>query len=228
MLGIRIVRQALLGLVLSFSAVAYAEEAAEAVAEAAAEPLDMVLLKNGSKVFGTITSARDGVIVLETDFAGTLNIDATTVDSMTSQGSLVVQLADGYVIRDQPVIVEEDSLLVTLDSGEERPYSMSDVLLMNPEPWELGDGYKPFGLVSFAWALERGNSDTDELDYKLESYWRSLEDRYTLKLNGEIDETNGLKNADNWQVVGKYDYFLERENYVGAKLAAEQDEFQDL
>jgi hypothetical protein len=44
--------------------------------------------------------------------------------------------------------------------------------------------------------VEEGNTDTDELDYKVESFWRSLEDRYTLHLDGELDEANGVKNTD--------------------------------
>ena len=196
--------------------------------ETAVVPLDEVVLKNGSRILGTVTSARDGLIVIETDFAGTLSIDLETVDVLRTQGSLVVQLADGYVVRDQPIALEEEGLVVTTDTGDQRSYGMSDILLVNPEPWELGDGYKAFGLVSFAWAVQRGNTDTDELDYKMESFWRSLEDRYTLKMDGELDETNRIKNADNWRITGKYDYFLEGNNYWGAKAVAESDEFADL
>jgi hypothetical protein len=76
--------------------------------------------------------------------------------------------------------------------------------------------------------MQRGNTDTDELDYKLESRWRSKADRYTLKADGEVDETNGQKTADNWKVVGKYDYFLEGPNYVGLVTSAEKDKFRDL
>ena len=92
----------------------------------------------------------------------------------------------------------------------------------------MGEGYRASGLASVAWLLERGNTLNDELDYKVETYWRSLKDRYTLKFNGEIDESNGVKNADNNQIIGKYDYFLENDYYWGVKFAAKQDEFADL
>jgi hypothetical protein len=223
--GINCLRSAVLGIALVLlSATGHAQD----TPEAPEVPLDEVVLKNGSRILGTVTSARDGLIVIETDFAGTLSIDSTTVDVMRTQGSLVVQLADGQVIRDQPILLEEGGMLVTTDSGAQRAYGMSDILLVNPEPWELGDGYKAFGLVSFAWGIERGNTDTDELDYKVDSVWRSLEDRYTVKFNGAVDKANGIKNADNTTLVGKYDYFLDGPNYWGAKAAAEQDEFADL
>ena len=223
MFGTKIIRAAIVGCAITLAVGLQAEETSEATTA-----LDEILLKNGSRVLGTVTSSRDGVIVIDTDFAGTLSIDSTTVDTMRTQGSLVIQMADGAIIRDQPIVLEKEGMVVTSDSGEQRSYAMQEILLVNPEPWELGDGYKAMGLVSFAWSLQRGNTDTDEIDYKLESIWRSLEDRYTLKMDGELDETNGLKNADNWSIVGKYDYFLEHNNYWGGRIGAEQDEFADL
>ncbi|MEH6567818.1 MAG: DUF481 domain-containing protein [Halioglobus sp.] len=223
MLG-RIFFNAVLFAALVTSAGAHAQD----VPEANELPLDEILLKNGSRILGTVTSVRDGVVSIDTDFAGTLSIDSATVDSMFTQGSLVLQLADGSVIRDKPIVLEQESMLVTSSSGSQTSYGMSDILLVNPEPWELGDGYKAFGLVSLALGYERGNTNTDELDYKLESYWRSLEDRYTIKMNGAIDKANGIKSADNWSILGKYDYFLEGSNYWGVKAGLQQDEFIDL
>lgn len=227
MSAIKHIRGLVLSLLLAVVNGAWAEDA-NVTPETDVVPLDEVLLNNGSRILGTVISSRDGLIVIETDFAGTLSIDSETVKAMRTQGSLVVQLADGHVIRDQPILLEEEGMVVTTDAGGKRSYGMKDILLVNPEPWELGDGYKAFGLVSFAWSVQRGNTDTDELDYKMESFWRSLEDRYTLKMDGELDETNRIKNADNWRITGKYDYFLEGTNYWGAKAVAESDEFADL
>lgn len=65
--------------------------------------------------------------------------------------------------------------------------------LVNPEPWRIGDGYKWFGELNSALAMERGNTDTDELDINFESIWRSLEDRYTVRGAWELDEANGVE-----------------------------------
>ena len=37
--------------------------------ETSASPPDEIILKNGSRVLGTVTSVRDGVVKVETDFA---------------------------------------------------------------------------------------------------------------------------------------------------------------
>jgi len=215
-------------LVVFLSVAAHAEDAAEPGAETSDAPPDIVLLKNGSKILGTVTSARDGVLVVETDFAGSINIDTAEVDSVHTQGSLVVQMSDGKIIENKPIVLDEGTMQVTADSGQERTYDVSEISLINPEPWELGNGYNATGDISFAWGMERGNSDTDELDFRMDAFWRSLKDRYTVKLNGDLDKANGIKNTANWRVIGKYDRSLEGPHYWCVNLNLEKDQFADL
>jgi len=188
---------------------------------------DEIVLKNGSRLIGSVSEIRDQVLTLETDFAGTLSIEMDQVASVHTESPVVVLKVDESVVRENPLLLDEGLVEVP---GADQTYPLQDLLVVNPEPWELGQGYRWTGVVNFALALERGNSDTDELDYNLESVWRSKRDRYTFRLNGEIDEANGEKNADNWQATGKYDYFqlLEDPNYVGLLAFAEKDKFRDL
>ena len=47
-------------------------------------------------------------------------------------------------------------------------------------------------------------------------------------MDGEIDEANDVKSADNWTIQGKYDNFFSDHSYWGVQALAEQDEFADL
>ena len=199
-----------------------------ATAGEAAAVLDEVVLKNGSRVLGRITATRDGVVTVETDFAGTLEIGIDQIASLSTAEPVVVQLADESIIRDQPLRIDNEQLMVTTGAGAPQAYALDQLLLVNPDPWELGEGYRWTGLLSFALAMQRGNTDTDEMDFRLESIWRSLEDRYTFRGWGEYDETSGAKSADNWTLLGKYDYFVSDANYWGFNIQAEHDKFADL
>ena len=190
--------------------------------------LDEILLKNGSRVLGTVTSSRDGVVTIDTNFAGTLSINNDEIQSMQTQNSLVLQMADGQIIENKPVAIENEQVTISGGSGDQLNYPLADVLLVNPEPWELGQGYKATGNVSFAFVMQRGNTESDELDYRLESIWRSLRDRYTIRIDGEFDESKDVKIADNWKLVGKYDYFMDGPWYTGINFVVESDEFRDL
>ena len=198
-----------------------------ATAEEVAAVLDEVVLKNGSRILGRITATRGGVVTVETDFAGTLDIGIDQVAALSTAEPVVVQLADDSVIRGQPLRIDNEQLMVTTGSGAQA-YALDQLLLVNPDPWELGEGYRWTGRLSFALAMQRGNTETDEMDFRLESTWRSIEDRYTFRGWGEYDETSGAKTADNWTLLGKYDYFVSDVNYWGFNIQAEHDKFADL
>jgi putative salt-induced outer membrane protein YdiY len=199
-----------------------------ATAGEAGAVLDEVILKNGSRILGSITATRGGVVTVETDFAGTLEIGIDQIASLSTTEPVVVQLADESIIRDQPLRIDNQQLMVTTGAGAAQVYALDQLLLVNPDPWELGEGYRWTGLLSFAIAMQRGNTDTDEMDFRLESIWRSLGDRYTFRGWGEYDETSGAKSADNWTLLGKYDYFVSDANYWGFNVQAEHDKFADL
>jgi hypothetical protein len=193
-----------------------------------ATALDKIMLKNGSVIYGTVKSAMDGVVSFDTEFAGVIEVKSSAIDSMQTQGSVTIQVTDGTIIKDKPLQIEKESFEFNNAQGELISYTVAEIKHVNPEPWQLGEGYKWFGNVSFAFELERGNSDSDELDYRVNSVWRSLENRYTVKLNGEIDKSNDVKSADNSMLVGKYDRFTSNDSYWGLNLALEQDDFEDL
>ncbi len=202
---------------------AHAEEGEEA-----AEKRDEILLKSGSRILGTLTGSRDGVVTIDTDFAGTLSIELDKIASLQTDNPVLIQLADQSVLQQQPLRIEDDALVLATAAGAEETVALGDLLLVNPEPWELGQGYRWTGLASAAMVTERGNTDTDELDYKLETVWRSIRDRYTIKYNGEKDKNNNETTTDKWYALGKYDYFLRDPLYAGFQVSAEHDKFADL
>ena len=196
-----------------------------AVAESAAPTPDEILLKNGSRILGEVTGSRKGVVTIETDFAGTINVELDQIKSVNTQDPVVILMTDDSVQRDSTLVISEEQLVLS-EAGQTFP--LDDLAIINPDPWELGEGYRWTGAVGFALVRQRGNTDTDEVDYKLDTKWRSKRDRYTVQANGETDEADGTKTADNWRISGKYDYFLEDPNYVGLLAQAEKDKFQDL
>ena len=196
-----------------------------AQAESSAPPPDEILLKNGSRILGEVTSARSGVVTIETDFAGTIKVALEQIQTVNTQSPVVLLMTDDSVREDSTLVIAEEQVVLS-EPGQSFP--LDNLAIINPDPWELGEGYRWTGSIGVALVRQRGNTDTDEMDYRLETKWRSKRDRYTLQANGESDEADGTKTADNWRVSGKYDYFLEDPNYVGVLAQAEKDKFQDL
>jgi hypothetical protein len=194
-----------------------------------AEPVqDQVVLKSGSKILGKVTGSRDGVVTIETDFAGTLDIELDKIASLQTSNPVLIQLADKTVIPEQPLRIQDDMLVIDTATSPEQAFAVSELLLVNPEPWELGQGYRWTGVASFALSAQRGNTDTDDLFYNLESVWRSKQDRYTIKYNGENNKADGETTVEKWYGSGKYDYFFDGPVYGGIQGSAEHDKFTDL
>lgn len=213
---------------MAFSLGSIAQEATADVTEEGAATRDEIVLKDGSRVLGDIQSVRDGAVTITTDFAGDISIPLDKIDSLSDDENATLLLEDERVVEVQPLTIEDSELVTSGVDGASTVITLDQLKVVNPEPWELGEGYKWSGLANFALTLERGNTQNDELDYKLETQWVSTDDRYSIDWRGESDETNGLKTADNWIARLKYDYFLVDPWYTGISASAEHDEFADI
>lgn len=191
---------------------------------------DELVMKNGSRLIGTLISASQSDVVFETPFSGQIKIKQANIDRIVADQKVTLMMQDGRVFREKQVVSREQRLLVM--GADEQPviFDVADIKMMNPEPWQIGDGYKWFGQVNSAFSAERGNTDIDKVYLDFESIWRSLEDRYTIRGLWEVDGTDGTKNKNIARIRNKYDRFSREDpdNYLGAQLAFEHDEFADL
>ena len=197
-----------------------------ALATPAQASVDRIELINGSVIIGSFIDADNGKVKIQTDFAGTLLIDQARIAAMDVNSALTLQLDDGSVLASDGLKVSEQTL--HLDAASTATYSLEHLTRINPEPWELGLGYRHSGNASSAFSVQRGNTTRDELDYRVASRWTGLRDRYTLKLEGELLEANGERSAENWMVTAKYDRFQVGDYYWGLAASIEEDRFTDL
>ncbi len=191
-----------------------------------AQAVDRIELRDGSVVFGTFKDADEGKVSVKTTFAGMLEIDQAEIVAMSVETDLVLQMDDGQVLETAGLTVDGERL--ELEEQAAASYALAELTRINPEPWELGDGYDFTGLASVSFNSQRGNTSLDELDYRIEGRWRSLVDRYRLDAFGEVDEAQGTKNAENWTVRARYDRVQTGNWYWGGGASAEQDLFADL
>lgn len=191
---------------------------------------DEIRMKNGSRLIGELVSIEADKVIFSTPFAGTITITQDNVDRVITEKPVTLMMEDGTVYRDRQIISTEKAMLVEAEGQAPVLFNANDIEMVNPEPWKLGEGYDWSGRFSFAAEAERGNSDSDEWDIKVDSVWLSLEDRYTVKGRMEYEEARNVKTEDNWYAFFKYDRFRQpgSTNYRGAKLSFQYDEFEDI
>ena len=191
---------------------------------------DEILMKNGSRLVGTLVSSSGSEVVFDTPFAGEITLKQENIESMVTTEDVTLLMRDGRVFRDKKIIEQEGELVVIDKNQSPVEFAVADIEFVNPEPWLLGEGYKWSGQVNARIESERGNSDSDEVDMDFESIWRSLEDRFTIRGLTELDRSNGDKTKDTWWIRNKYDRFSKSDpdNYYGYQLYFEYDKFADL
>ena len=191
---------------------------------------DELLMKNGSRLVGTLVTMSEAGVVFDTPFAGEITIERGTIQTIITEEKVTRLMQDGLIFRDTLSVAEGDTLTVLGDDQLPIQFAAADINQLNPEPWRLGDGYKWYGEANTALESERGNTDTDEIDIDFESIWRSLEDRFTVRGSWELDKTDDVKKKDKRRLRTKYDRFSvdDPDNYYGIQAAFEHDEFADL
>ncbi|MDG0991165.1 MAG: DUF481 domain-containing protein, partial [Luminiphilus sp.] len=190
-----------------------------------------IQLTDGTVIVGVVTGIRGGKVKVATAFSDDeLKIPADMVANFEQIQETHLMLKDESMVT-LPAIAVVDGALVL----ESETIALVDIDVMNPEPWEQGQGFKWTGDTSAALAVARGNTDTNELDVAINTVLKSTRDRYTLNGSIDMDDTGSAGSdvrtdtADKWKLLGKYDYYLKNDrNYVGFNLAVESDALADI
>lgn len=190
---------------------------------------DELLLSDGSRILGTVVKKEGNTLDFKTSFAGTIKVKWGQVSQLRTDRPAQVLLSNEEVISVRVFTNSADTTtLQAAPDSQPQSFSPAQVAFINPEPWRLGQGFKFSGRTNFALESQRGNTDKDEIDLDGNLLWRRKQDRFTLFGELEHDKNNGTTTTDNWNLSGKYDYFVTKKRYYGALLFAESDDFAEL
>ena len=195
---------------------------------------DELLLRDGSRILGTVGKKDNGVLEFKTSYAGTLKVKWSEIVELRTDEPVKVMLKNDDIIETTAIRNTED--VVTLQTGtqdEPEPVELaqSDIAFVNPEAWRLGEGYKFTGRANLAFESERGNSDTDELDMDFEMTYRRLKDRFVaygeLERDRDNERNKDVTTDDNWKLNGRYHRFVTDKWFWGGTLGFDADDKAD-
>lgn len=193
---------------------------------------DVVILQNGDRLTGKVVRQEDGLLQLETDYAGTLTIDWDQVHECQLDEPARLLLDDQEVLEAKRIVrsTTTDRLQIREpDARASRSLPDDRVEVLNPEPWELGDGHKLNGAVNVAFQDESGNSESTELDLDFTLRYRRRWDEFESYGQLEYDTTRGIRTTENWTLLNKYVRRFHKTPWYGAGwLRFKHDRFADL
>ncbi|MEM7261987.1 MAG: DUF481 domain-containing protein [Planctomycetota bacterium] len=191
-----------------------------------AAPLDVVTLQDGSKIYGTITTLKGGVLSIQTDSAakGTLDVKFENVSAMTWNGPQKLALENGNVLHGQ-IAAEGGVLTVTSESLDPITVPLASVKGVNLPP------KKPVthkGFVGMNGRITDGNSRTKSVSAQANYEMRTEKSRLTLKGDWNYAEDQGDLSARSASAQMKYDLFITERTFAYANAGVLGDDFADL
>jgi putative salt-induced outer membrane protein YdiY len=191
---------------------------------------DIVLLKGGDRLSGTIVSKDDKQLTLQTAYAKEpITLLWTEVTNIETDQPARFMLNDKTLINAQATRASESTVVLKGgDTVTTTPLAMSDIAYINPPPHVSGEGVSTSGRLNLGLTANRGNTDNDQLFYDAEAVARSLKNRFTIGAMGEQRKEDGDETARNNRGYFKYDHFLSKQWYVYANTDVQEDKFKDL
>lgn len=191
---------------------------------------DEIIMQNGDRLTGDVVRQDRGQLQLQTAYAGTIAIAWDQVREVVLDEPAPVLLDDDRVIEVAKVTHTQDQLQLA-PPGDAEPMSLPPerVEIIEPEPWELGDGYRLNGRINLALQDQTGNSESTELDLDFDLRYRRRWDELETYGQLEYDSTRGIKTTENWTLLNKYTRRFPRSPWYGAAwLRLKHDRFADL
>ena len=193
---------------------------------------DEILLKNGDRISGKIQHLVDGKLTIKSDAAGTVTVDLSNIQTLSSDGPIEVNLKDktGFTQKVSSAgpgqfAIEGD------DSVKAQQFAVSDILSINPPPKPIP---KWTGDISVGITSTHGNTKTDIITASANFSKRTEKDRTTIntdyaKGEQEDPDTGETVTTENWwRAKGKYDYFFSKKMYGYVNGRYEKDAVADL
>jgi hypothetical protein len=195
----------------------------------ARQAADVVIMHNGDRMTGDLIRQDGDRLKLKTAYAGTLDIDWKQVREVRLDAPREVLLDDERVLKVEAVSREDDRLTL-VQASPSAPITVvpARVKVIEPEPWELGEGYRLNGRLGLALKNERGNNDKNEVDLDFELDYRRRWHRWQSWGQLEYDTQSGSKTTDKWSLDNNFRRLFDSPWYASAWLFFKHDRFDDL
>jgi putative salt-induced outer membrane protein YdiY len=188
---------------------------------------DIITLKNGDHITGTIQRVEQGKVVISTDYAGEIKIDWQKITSLVTDNPVTVQLDDDSRIYGK---ISGDSSGIKVEPADGAQNRMTEVShIENVYPGNaLQEKYALSGRVGAGSTQTTGNTHTSTAHIDAEGIARKGRNRYTL--GGEYNRAadHGDETASNARLYGKYDHFFTKKWYGIINATANHDRFADI
>lgn len=193
---------------------------------------DEIILTNGDRLSGKIVKLVDGKLVFQSELAGEVTVDASKVQTFSSDESIKIHLKNGTILNQK--VHKAGAGRFAIDAGDilqAQEFGTSDVTAINPPE---KPGPKWTGNISGGFSSTHGNAKTEFANASIDLKRRAEKDRIQLAVDyargsQEDPDTGESKVAEDWwKTRAKYDYFFTKKIYGYVDNRYEKDSIAQL
>jgi putative salt-induced outer membrane protein YdiY len=183
---------------------------------------DEVRLQDGSRIIGKIAHIQDGIVQVNTEFAGAIKIDIKHVTGIITDEDHAISLDDQPPVQRRLNQIDQSTVVID-SSGNETAIILTSLTGLDvPEPpkWE--------GRAELGISGATGNSERFALLGRTEMTRKFDEDLLYFLFQADYEEDEGERTENEFLFATRYEWKTREKWYGFAKLALEHDEFEDL
>ena len=190
---------------------------------------DIIHLKNGDRISGTIVLLDSGQLLLKTPYAGTISLDIKQISTLESEQQFIIkqQRADDGLLAQ--LHSSEAGKLRLVQEDEERQIQVQDIHQLIPyQTQKLTNDLLWTGSLHLAADYKRKESDSDKYDLSLKTQLRHGRWRHGFDADYEHETKDESKKTDRFTGAYELDYFMTQRWFWKGKAKYTHDRMEDV
>ena len=185
---------------------------------------DILVLKNGDRITGTIKQIWDNEVSIEPDYADEFDVDLAVVDHIISDRDFDIELSDGREVTAQfPGADSDNKQLISVDD-ESIPISLAEI-------FELDEPAKDFDWeshIDFSATINSGNTDSANGQMRADSMIEIPNHRHLVEWSKFHEETDSVTTKAQDLLKYNYNWLFKDPWFVAANASYERDPIIEL
>lgn len=188
---------------------------------------DEIVLRNGDRIQGSITTLTDGKLIVTTDYAGEIAIDVGKIASVRTDTVMTVVLRDGE--RRVGVLSGDGQGSAVAADPDAAGRRIERAAIAEIRRGRVtGEEWRTTGHATLGASESAGNTRIRRVNLDAETILRNERHRFTLGARTAYATDHGREAESNALVSGKYDRFLSRTWYAYVNGSLKRDKFGDI
>jgi len=188
---------------------------------------DVIHFKNGDSLTGKVIEKTGKHLKFKTEGGDVASFRWKNISEIRAD-NLVVKCKGNLVYDGAIVIVEDPEVLADEVGTNLTILARSTVQMINPEPWQLGDGWHKSGRINLSFISERGNAKRDDVDLSVAATWRDKKNRISVSVELENGEADDVETQSKWYCDAKYNRFYNKKMYFSSTASFRHDKFANI